>query len=131
MSVLLGVILCLEVWESHTLYVYIFIFRVDASREFYSVSLCWLCGWLNYWFWWHVNLYKVISCLKVTESHSLNIYIYFILSCLLRILWNTFIWYQVFQSNTNYLNIPVLFQVFVSNNINSYTIIWRWVIIFI
>ena len=37
---------------------------------------------------------------------------------------HTVVWYQVFQSNTNNLNMVVWFQVCLSNNNNLYTILW-------
>ena len=69
----------------------------------------------------HVNSSRIILCLKVKELHSYYIFISIFCVVVSKEFLNTFIRFQVFQSNTNNLHIVVWFQVFLCNT-NNYMI---------
>ena len=55
--------------------------------------------WLIAWFYWHVNLPKIISCFEVKESYSLYVYVHIILcNCFVReIFLQTFLSDSIFK----------------------------------
>ena len=72
-----------------------------------------------------MNLFWVILCLEVRESHSFHVYIHFFVVLFLRSFFlHTVILYQVFLSNTNNLHTVAWFQVFLSNINNFYIVIY-------